>query len=152
VRNYFVLAALAMLSACGGNDGSPNASASADRQVTAVDATAASAASAAAAASADAADMQKEFKAAMAIPVGMKTTTPPLVIADPTLNLAPYAPPTPSAPLSTTTLSFGDFTSYLAPGSASTWHPGASASTIAIDVPPANGTGAGDKAVALATT
>jgi len=79
-------------------------------------------------------------------------TTPPLVIADPTLNLAPYAPPTPSAPLSTTTLSFGDFTSYLAPGSASTWHPGASASTIAIDVPPANGTGAGDKAVALATT
>ena len=155
MRNYFVLAALAMLSACGGNDGSPNPSASANKQVNAVDATAASAASAAsatAAASADAADVKKEFKAAGAIPVGMKTTTPPLVIADPTLNLAPYTPPAPPAPISTTTLSFGDFTSYLAPGSASTWHPGTSASTIAIDPPPANGTGAGDKAVALATT
>jgi ABC-type glycerol-3-phosphate transport system substrate-binding protein len=45
VRNYLVLAALAMLGACGGNDGSPNATASADKQATAIDATAATAAS-----------------------------------------------------------------------------------------------------------
>ncbi|NML35047.1 carbohydrate-binding protein [Paraburkholderia sp. G-4-1-8] len=150
-----VLATLAMLSACGGNDGSSNPATSADKQVNAIDATAASSASTASAASAaqvDASDVQKEFKAAKAIPVGMKTTTPPLVIADPTLNLAPYTPPAAPSPVSTTTLSFGDFTSYLAPGSASTWHPGSNASTIVIDAPPANGTGAGDKAVALAGT
>ncbi|SMG56215.1 PA14 domain-containing protein [Paraburkholderia susongensis] len=156
MRNYFVLATtLAMLSACGGNDGSPSASASANKQaaaVNAVDATAASSASAAAAASADAADVQKEFKAAKTIPLGMKTTTPPLVIADPTLNLVSYTPPAPPAPVSTTTLSFGDFTSYLAPGSTDTWRAGASPSTITIDAPPTNGTGAGDKTVALAST
>ena len=121
MRNYLVLAALAMLGACGGNDGSPNASASADKQVAAVDSSAASAALAASAA--DTANVESEFKAAKAIPVGMKTTTPPLVIADPTLNLPPYTPPAPPAPVSTTTLSFGDFTNYLAPGSTQGWAP-----------------------------
>jgi hypothetical protein len=82
----------------------------------------------------------------------MKTTTPPLVIADPTLNLPPYTPPAPPAPVSTTTLSFGDFTNYLAPGSTQGWGPGANNSTITIPAPPTNGTGAGDKTVALAST
>ncbi|OLL28552.1 carbohydrate-binding protein [Burkholderia sp. SRS-W-2-2016] len=135
-----------MLSACGGNDGS-NPVASANKQVNAVDATAASSAS-----SADAADVKNEFKHAGPLPVGMKTTTPAVVIADPTLNLAPYTPPAAPAPTATTTLQFGDFTPYLAPGSASTWHAGASPATIAIDAPPANGTGAGDKAVAMASS
>lgn len=140
MRNYLVLAALAMLGACGGNDGSPNASASADKQVAAVDSPAASAALAA-----DTANVESEFKAAKAIPVGMKTTTPPLVIADPTLNLPPYTPPAPPAPVSTTTLSFGDFTNYLAPGSTQGWAPGANNSTITIPAPATNGTGAGDE-------
>ena len=91
MRNYFVLAALAMLGACGGNDGSPGGTASANRQIAAVDSAAASAASAASAAAlADTANVEAEFRAAKTIPLGMKTTTPPLVIADPTLNLPPY--------------------------------------------------------------
>ncbi|HZZ06610.1 PA14 domain-containing protein [Paraburkholderia sp.] len=154
MRNYFVLAALAMLGACGGNDGSPDVAASANKQITAVDASAAaSAASAAsAAASADTANVEAEFRAAKTTPLGMKTTTPPLVIADPTLNLPPYTPPPPPTPVSTTTLSFGDFTSYLAPGSTQGWQPGTSSSTITIPPPATNGTGAGDKTVALAST
>jgi hypothetical protein len=153
VRNYFVLATLAMLGACGGgNDSSPNASAAADKQVNAVDSSASAAAAASAASQADAANVQSEFKAARTIPLGMKTTTPPLVIADPTLNLPPYTPPAAPKAVSTTTLSFGDFTNYLAPGSTDGWRPGANNSTITIPAPPTNGSGAGDKTVALAST
>ncbi|MFL9868792.1 PA14 domain-containing protein [Paraburkholderia fungorum] len=153
MRNYFVLATLAMLGACGGNDGSPDVAASANKQIAAVDSSAASAALAASAAAlADTASVEAEFRAAKTIPLGMKTTTPPLVIADPTLNLAPYTPPPPPTPVSTTSLNFGDFTSYLAPGSTQGWQPGTSSSTITIPPPATNGTGAGDKTVALAST
>src|ERR1700761_9356057 len=131
-----------MLGACGGSEGSSNPSATADKQINAGDAAAASAASAAsAAAAADTANVQSEFKAAKTIPLGMKTTTPPLVIADPTLNLAAYTPPAPLSPISTTTLSFGDFTNFLAPGSTQGWAPGTSASSITIPAPATNGTG-----------
>lgn len=144
MRNYLILAATATLtlSACGGNDGSSGVAATADKQVAAADA----------ASAAESADVQNEFKAAKAIPVGMKTTTPPLVIADPTRGLAPYVPPAPPAPVSTTTLSFGDFTNFLAPGSTQGWAPGGDNRTIQIPAPATNGTGAGDKTVALAST
>ena len=143
MRNLFVLSASAvLLAACGGNSDSSNPTAVADTQTPAAN-TAAAAASAA---------VQNEFKLAGSTPLGMRTTTPAVVISDPDKNLPPYTPPAPPAALSTTTLSFGDFTSYLAPGSTQGWVPGTSASSITIPAPATNGTGAGDKAVALGST
>lgn len=143
MRNLIVLAASAVvLTACGGNGDSSNPSAVADAQTPNVNAASAAASAA----------VQNEFKLAGSTPLGMRTTTPAVVISDPNQHLTPYTPPAPPAALSTTTLSFGDFTSYLAPGSTQGWTPGTTASSIAIPAPATNGTGAGDKAVALGST
>src|SRR5689334_18633258 len=127
-----------MLAACGGNSDTPNPTAVADAQTSA-----ANSASAA---------VQSEFRLAGSTPLGMRTTTPAVVINDPDKNLPPYTPPSPPVALTTTTLSFGDFTSYLAAGSTQGWAPGPTSSSITIPAPATNGTGAGDKAVALGST
>ena len=145
MRNYLVLAAAAMLAACGGNGDSPSAVSTANKQVPV-------AANAVAASAAAASNVESEFKAAQGVALGMKTTTPPVVIRDPDQNLPPYTPPPPPPVLSTTTLSFGDFTSYLSPGSNQGWAPGPTSGSVTIPAPATNGTGAGDKAVALANT
>ncbi|WP_240766433.1 PA14 domain-containing protein [Paraburkholderia flava] len=143
MRNYLVLAAATMLAACGGGGDSPSAVPTANNQTPVVDA----AASAAAASNAD-----NEFRATQATPLGMKVSTPPVVIKDPDQHLPPYVPPPPPRALSTVTLGYGDFTSYLAAGSTQGWVPGTSAGSITIPPPATNGTGAGDKAVALGST
>jgi hypothetical protein len=145
VRTLIVLAAsAAFLAACGGNDGSSNPASVADAQTAGNTAAAASAASAA--------TIQNEFRLAGSTPLGMRTTTPAVVISDPDKGLAPYTPPAPPAALTTTTLGYGDFTSYLAPGSTNGWVAGSTPSSITIPAPATNGTGAGDKAVALGGT
>ncbi|WP_240655877.1 PA14 domain-containing protein [Paraburkholderia phosphatilytica] len=146
MRNIIVLAAsAAMLAACGGNNDSSGPASVANSQTPATDA-------ALAAAAAAAANIQTEFKLAGSTPLGMRTTTPAVVISDPDQNLAPYTPPAPPAALTSTTLSYGDFTSYLAAGSTNGWVAGATPSSITIPAPATNGTGAGDKAVALGST
>src|SRR5580704_14510863 len=87
-----------------------------------------------------------------AVALGLKAPPPKLMISDPTIGLPRYTPPAPPTPLSTTKLTFSDFTPFVSSGTTQGWQQGSTPFTILIPPQPNPGTGLGDKAVALATT